>query len=146
MRKKNIKHDREFKLKMIKSFQKIQYELKKRKLNFDSEYGLFTISIKENEIMFQIENDDTVTDCWVNLSEYKSFSLCEESINIDEFIIQLDDIIIDSNNLFKIKKKVEKHINDIISIINNSDIPGLEIADEFFKDLVFENIILATDN
>lgn len=144
--KKYIKDERSLKLKMIKSVQTIKDELKSRKLKFKEESGLFTVYTKDKDFMFQIDDGESITGCWTVLSKYKSFDLCEPGLDLEEFLMELDQIIIDVNKLYKIKAKVEKYINDIEDVISNSDIHGLEIDEGFFDDLLFENIILTTDN
>lgn len=142
----SLKEERSLKLKMIKAIQTIKDELNSKKIKFKEDRGVFTIYTKGKEFFFQIDDGEEITDCWINLSEYKSFSLCDSYISIDELLMNLDEIIQDVHKLFKIKAKVEKKINEIEDIINNSDIHGLNIDDIYFDDLLFENIITATEN
>ena len=144
--KNYIKDERTLKLKMIKSIQMIKDELNSRKLKYTEEYGVFTVSTKDEEFKFQIDDGENITCCWTDLSEYKSFNLCESDLILEEFLMQLDQIIKDVNKLYRIKAKVEKKINEIEDIISNSDIEMLEINEYFFDDLLFENIISTNNN
>jgi len=122
----------------------ITNELNKRKLKFISKRELFKVEVKQYSFFIQIDGDSIIS--WLAMSEDKNFNLCEYGLDINEFVIQLDDIILDIYKIFKLKSKVEKHINDIVNLINNSDIHGIELNDDLFDDLIFDNMIITDDN
>lgn len=142
--KKNIKHERNYKLLTINSIIAVTEELEKLKLKFTISGELFEVKIKTKKFMIQVDVDQII--CWTNLSEDRSFNLCEYSLDLDEFIMELGDIVETVERLYKLKSKVDKHITDIETLINNSDVHGLEINDWTFQEMIFERIICSDEN
>ena len=71
--------------------------------------------------------------------------MCENDIIIEEFISQLDDIIITINKLYKLKNKIDKQIIDIRDSIRCSNIDNVVINQYYFEDLNFGNMIITEE-
>ena len=141
----NIKEDRLLKLKMISAITLISDELKLRNLNFTLDMGVFEVSLKKYDFLFQVDDGETITNCWTKLSYDRCFELCEFNISIEDFISDLDNIINDVNKLYKLKDKVEKQVENLKKLIENSDISNIETNDYTFCEMSFENLIWTTD-
>ena len=139
---RTIKEDRLLKLKIIYSTELISNELKNRNIFFTVQCGLFKVKLKKSIFFIQIDNGDTITSCWTNVSYDRCFILCENDIIIEEFISQLDDIIITINKLYKLKNKIDKQIIDIRDSIRCSNIDNVVINQYYFEDLNFGNMII----
>jgi len=135
------KEERALKLKMITEINLISHELTLRKLKFSYECGLFEIALRKTTLYIQIEDGVSISNCWINLSIDKCFDLCQFNLVIEEFIMQLNEIIEDANKICNLKEKVEKQINNTRELINNSGICHIKTDDSFFDDVLFENLI-----
>lgn len=142
---RNIKQERALKLKMITAIDLISDELKSRNLTFISNSGVFEIVIKRHSFLFQTSDGETIDSCWTCLSEDRCFEFCEWGLSIEEFLLQLNDIIDDFNKLYKLKEKVEKQVCKIRQTIENSGVTNLEFNGWSFDEMIFENLICTNE-
>jgi hypothetical protein len=139
-----IKQKRSYKLKTINSIEIVREELEKLKLTYTLDCELFVVTVKSKEFSIQIDSDCIM--CWTNLSEYKSFNLCQYGLDVEEFVCQLENIVDDFNKLFKLKDKIDKKISEIENLIESSDICGIQLNDsEIDGYLLFENLIYSDE-
>jgi len=140
----DIKQERLSKLTTITNSETIRQELTTRKLKFTEQAELFTVVTKNKEFYIQIDGDSIM--CWINVSKYNKFNLCQYGLDIEEFVMELDVIIEDIDKFYKLKTKIDKKIDEIENLINSSEIYGLELNDGEIDYLLFENLIYCDEN
>jgi len=139
-----IKENRLLKLKMITAINLIRSELKLRNLDFTNNVGLFEITIKGNSFFAEIDGGEEIQ-CWIRISKDNYFDLCENGINISDFIKNLTIIISNFEKFYKLKENIDNELYKLRynfeKCVGESGINNVVVNDDFFDDMIFENLI-----
>jgi hypothetical protein len=101
-----IKKERSYKLKTINSIELVREELEKLKLKYELCSELFIVTTKNKEFSIQVDCDLIMY--FTNISEDRRFHLCKYGLDVEKFVMQLEDIVDNVDKIYKLKAEIDK--------------------------------------